>query len=374
MNWIRVIQICLFLTGVILLLFSWEYKNFVSLLFVGAIFSALIASIYSKSQVILVPLTAIFVTVSFAEIALPFVSSVTRSLTYFEKGSGYGSEGYYERIKGFGYRPRPGVYTSRKLSYEGEEIYDVVYTIGKDGYRNDIQNTDYTVYIYGCSFTFGLGLNDNETLSYYLFQNHGISSKNLGIHGYGLHQALYNIEQGLVTQRENIVNALLTSPWHALRSSCKPSHSGGTPQYQITSKGLQLLGTCSGGDIISRVFNKSNVVSLINSFFQDKNIITDSDINLYLEIIKEISRLSEKNNSELIIFYIDATSKELENTSWSNESIISELSKFSTVIDVTLAEKYEELDARFYIHELDKHPSALANKHRAKIIASQLQN
>lgn len=379
MNWIKVTQIFLFLTGVILLLLSWEYRNFASLLFVGAIFSALIASTYSKSQFIFVPLTAIFSTVAVAEMALPFVSLGARSSTYFDPTSGYASlnaneRRYYERIEGFGYRSAPGVYTSRKLSTEGDEIYDVVYTIGDDGYRKDIQNTDYTAYIYGGSYTFGEGLNDNETLSYYLFQNHGISSKNVGIHGYGLNQALYNIEQGLVPQRENIVNVLLTAPWHALRSSCKPLYSVGTPKYQITSTGLQLVGTCAGGDIVSRVLRKSNVVSLINSVFQDKNIITDFDINLYLEIIREISRLSERNNSELIIAYIDATSKQLENTGWSNESIISELSKFGTVIDVTLAETREELDARFYIHEHDTHPSALANEHRAKILAAQFQN
>lgn len=288
--------------------------------------------------------------------------------------SGYASGGYNERIEGFGYRPNPGIYTSRKLSSAGEEIYDVVYTIGDDGYRNDIHNTDYTAYIYGGSFTFGEGLNDNETLSYYLFQNHGISSKNVGIHGYGFHQALYNIEQVLVPQRENIVNVLLTAPWHALRSSCKPSYSGGTPKYQITSTGLQLMGTCSGGGIIGRVLQKSKVISLINSIFQNENIITDSDIDLYLEIIREIARHSENNNSEILIGYIDAESKMLEKTSWSNESIISELSKYSAVVDLTLAEATEELNPMFYIHELDMHPSAIANEHRAKLISPYLQN
>lgn len=378
-SWIKTIHIFLFLTGVILLLLSWEYRSFASLLFAGSIFSALIASIYSKSQVILVPLTAIIVTVAFLEISLKFVLGA-RSPTFYDLTSGYASERYFERIEGFGYRPNPGVYTSRKLSSEGEEIYDVIYTIGDDGYRNDIKNTDYTVYIYGGSFTFGEGLNDNETLSYYLFQNHGISSKNVGIHGYGLHQALYNIEQDLVPQRENIVNVLLTAPWHALRSSCKKPYSLGTPKYQIISTELQLVGTCSVSSvdsvisIIKKVLWQSHVIALIKSVFQDKNEMTESDIDLYIEIIREISRLSKNNNSELIIAYMDASNKQLENSGWSNESIITELSKFSTLIDVTLADTSEELDARFYIHELDTHPSALANEHRANIIASQLQN
>ena len=103
-------------------------------------------------------------------------------------------------------------------------------------------------------------------------------------------------------------------------------------------------------------------MSLITSVFQEENVITDNDIALYVEIIKEIARLSRDNNSELLITYIDATSEQLANTRWSNETIISELSKLGTIVDVTLAETREELDARFYIHELDKLLKQRVNK------------
>lgn len=374
MNWTRGIRFFLLFTGVILLLQSWENKNFASFLFGGAIFSGLIASKFLNTQAITVPLTSIFVVLAAAEIAIPHVFLNSNKLTEVDSTATYISESYFERIEGFGYRPRPGVYTSRVLSRKGEEIYDVVYTIGNDGYRNDIQNTNYTAYIFGGSFTFGEGLNDNETLSYYLLRNHGISSKNVGIHGYGLHQALYNIGQGLVPQRENVINILVTAPWHALRSSCKELFSDGTPKYQITSTGLKLVGTCADRSIISKVLRKSNIFSLVKLVIQNENVITDADIDLYLEIIREISRLSEAKNSKVLVAYIDAKSELLENTKWSNESIISELSKFTAVLDVTLAETREELNPRFYIHELDQHPSAVANEHRAKIIASHLQN
>jgi hypothetical protein len=116
------------------------------------------------------------------------------------------------------------------------------------------------------------------------------------------------------------------------------------------------------------------VFSLVTSLFKEGNVITDHDINLYIEIIKEIARHTEDNNSNLVIAYIDATNGQLANTRWSNDSIITELSNFATVLDVTLAETREELDPRFYIHELDMHPSAIANENRAAIISSHLQN
>lgn len=374
MSWIRTFQIFLFLIGALLLFIAWEYKNFASLLAVVVVLSALLASFAPKSQTTFIPFAAVFSVLAVAEIVLPFISLSPQSLTHYDQKSGYASGGYNEFIDGFGYRPNPGVYTSRKLTSEGEVIYDVVYTIGEDGYRNDIQSADFEAYIYGGSFTFGEGLNDNETLSFYLLHNYGISSKNVGVHGYGLHQALYNIEKGLVPQREHIVNVLLTAPWHALRSSCKPSYAYGTPKYELTEKGVQLNGVCAGGGFIYRVLQKSNVFSLVASIFEEDNLITDSDMDLYIEIIKRIARHTEDNNSELVIAYIDATNEQLANTRWSNESIITELSNFATILDVTLAETSEELDPRFYIHERDMHPSSIANEYRAAIISSNIQN
>ena len=378
MNWIRRLQIFLFLLGIIFLVISWELKHFTSLLLVGAIFSALLASINSTFQAIFIPLTAIFSITASAELALPFLSKSPTNMTTYDYTSDCQSGHYDYRIEGFGYGLNPGIYNCRKLTSAGELIYDVIYTIGEDGYRKDIENTDYSVYIFGGSFTFGEGLNDNETLSYYLFHNHEISSKNVGIHGYGLHQALYTIEHDLVQQQQDVVNVVLTAPWHSLRSSCKEPYALGTPKYQITSEGLRLSGVCDAEaperHFIQKILDQSNLFSLVASVFNDKNKMTDSDLELYFEIIKEISRLTKNNDSELLIAYIDASNERLKTTSWNNESIISELSKFGTVIDVTLAQTREKLDPSFFIHELDMHPSALANEYRAQIIASQLQN
>ena len=374
MSSIRVFQIFLFFIGASLLLVAWEYKNFAFLLMFVVVFSSLLASYAPKTQTALIPLIAVSSVFAIAEIVLPIISPGSQDVTQIDRISGYAFGGYNERINGFGYRLNPGVYTSRKLTSEGDVIYDVVYTIGGDGYRNDIQSNDFAAYIYGGSFTFGEGLNDNETLSFYLLQNHGISSKNVGVHGYGMHQALYNIEQGLVPQRENIVNILLTAPWHAIRSSCKPFYAGGTPRYELTEEGIKLNGVCAGGGFAHRVLNKSNVFSLVTSIFEEDSVITDSDMDLYIEIIKRIAHLSENNNSKLVIAYINVTDEQLANTRWNNKSIITELSNFATVVDVTLAETREELDSRFYNHERDTHPSAIANEYRAAIIFPYIQN
>ena len=230
---------------------------------------------------ITVPIITTGVTLVVAEIVLPFVIPSSQSLTQYDATSGYAAGGYRERIPGFGYRPNPGVYTSRKITSQAEIIYDVIYTIGSDGYRSDIKETEFDAFIYGGSFTFGEGLNDNETLAFYLHQNHGVRAKNVGVHGYGLHQALYNIEQGLTSQSLTGINILLTAPWHALRSACKPAYAGGTPKYEITPKGLKRVGVCDEQSFISRLLKKSSIASLITTaLVNSENTITDSDLDL----------------------------------------------------------------------------------------------
>ena len=171
------------------------------------------------------------------------------------------------------------------------------------------------------------------------------------------------------------VNVLLTDPWHSLRSSCKSSYAAATPSYETTVEGLKLIGVCSGGGFISMVLYKSNIIRTIAKVLHNENnIITDSDIDLYVAIIQEIARLSDENNARLIIAYIKAKDELLASAKWTNESLITELSNIGTVVDVTLAERREDLDQKYYIQELDQHPSALANQRRAEILQSFIRN
>jgi hypothetical protein len=59
--------------------------------------------------------------------------------------------------------------------------------------------------------------------------------------------------------------------------------------------------------------------------------------------------------------------------SYTNEKILAELkSAGMNVIDMTLADKNETLDAKYYLHNQDKHPTALGNLERSKLLLNQL--
>ena len=45
----------------------------------------------------------------------------------------------------------------RNMNSNGDKIYEVVYTIGEDGYRADFVSENYDAFIYGGSFAFGEG-------------------------------------------------------------------------------------------------------------------------------------------------------------------------------------------------------------------------
>ena len=280
---------------------------------------------------------------------------------------------YLHRVEGFGYRISNGTHSSRKVSKDGELIYDVIYTIGLDGYRKPSSNHPFNAHLFGGSHAFGEGLNDNETLATYLSDDSSLNVKSFGVHGYGMHQALYNIQKGL--SAENGFNILLTAPWHASRSACKPAYSVGTPSYVVEGNSAKLAGVCASNFVALKVLAHSEIYKLIQSaMYNFSETGRDKNLDLYLAIIREIALETQSHGSKLVIAYIKGMQSDFRKTSWSNETLMEELSAISDIfIDVTLSRTREELDPAYYLHKYDPHPSAKANKARAKLIVAALK-
>ena len=116
------------------------------------------------------------------------------SSAYFDEESTYATQSYKDYIKGLGFVPREGTYSSKKISSKNEIIYDVIYNIGKDNFRKSLFEGKPSIHLFGGSMTFGEGLNDNQTLSYYLSKNYNLKTKNFGVHGYGIEQSEDNVK------------------------------------------------------------------------------------------------------------------------------------------------------------------------------------
>ena len=105
---------------------------------------------------------------------------------------------------GYSYPPNLKDFSSTKVArqadFSKEILYDVTYNIDYLGnrqtpyYKDDVLNKNNSILFLGDSLTFGEGLNDDQTLSFFIQNELGRSTLNAGMHGYGAHQALRLLE------------------------------------------------------------------------------------------------------------------------------------------------------------------------------------
>jgi hypothetical protein len=311
---------------------------------------------------------------SFAEIALAIFLKDPAQMSRYDPVSD--TTANYMVMTDIGVQPRSGVHRFKKLTAAGDVIYDVTYTIGSDGFRvADNPDARNRVNFFGCSFTFGEGLNDNETLPYLVSKTmEGVSSKNFGFHGYGPHQALAILQSDRDTRGK--INFLLTAPWQAPRSACAPEFSQGSAKFELHSDGsLVRAGNCriyyGNTSFFEDFVRNSGIYKFINALIERSN--QDHEFNLYLKIIEEMQNISHERGQKFVIGFIRASDGFFAG-SYTNERLYDKLSQVSDkIVDLSLAPSEESLAREFYINALDRHPTAKANEERAKILRNIFQ-
>ncbi|NPU84366.1 MAG: hypothetical protein HPY65_07740 [Syntrophaceae bacterium] len=99
-----------------------------------------------------------------------------------------------------GYAPGPGSSCTVRMLYGERVIYDAQRTIGSDGLRITPASKSPNapgIAFFGCSITFGDGVNDNESMPYRFAELTGYKVWNFGFSGYGPHQMLSALEHGI---------------------------------------------------------------------------------------------------------------------------------------------------------------------------------
>lgn len=126
-------------------------------------------------------------------------------------------------------------------------IFDVTYTIGSNGLRVapacDVQRRLGTVLFFGCSYTFGEGLKDNETLPYDLGVESGgrYCTFNFAFNGYSPAQMLSSIESGAVkaTVHDSPLCAYYVAlPHHVWRVAGRVAWIQHEPRYVLDAQGI----------------------------------------------------------------------------------------------------------------------------------------
>ena len=295
-----------------------------------------------------------------------------------EAGSTYGF------ICDHGWCANPGIYpnVTKKIRKTNEFIYSVQYSIGQNNLRITPTlnlNTSILMRYFGGSYVFGEGVNDIETLAYFSqVANDSVKSVNLGFHGYGPHNALALLQS--VDPSERAFNFLLTGSYHAFRSACIPSYTRDHPRYELEDGVLVRKQRCKSRnkDETGWILRLRGKVDNVNSYLGLRILeiisdylsssLTSYQFDVYQNIILEFHRESLARGETPIILYVVK-----ERMNYFLSGFLSDPnpkffeSKGISYIDVTLPE-----EPQFYLHERDKHPSAVANCERVQMIFDNL--
>ncbi len=167
---------------------------------------------------------------------------------HVERG-GIFAKGLAHKDPVLGYAPVPGASVRSRAVRDGVVLYDVTYTIGQDGWRitYPAPNADTAVVFFGCSFTLGEGLQDDENFAYLV----GKLSKgrykvfNYGLSGYGPHHMLALIQHGLpeLAKYKRIVAFHVAIRGHQRRSAGLSPWDKDGPRYFLENGKVVRRGT-----------------------------------------------------------------------------------------------------------------------------------
>jgi hypothetical protein len=223
------------------------------------------------------------------------------------EGSYVNEEYYQKENKILGYAPVKGASVNSRKYHREELIYDVTYTIDSGGLRIsppfDPTSNNGCILFFGGSFTFGEGVNDDQTMPYRV----GIYSKgryrvhNLGFHGYGPHQMLSALEHGLVEntidcEPKYIIYQALDR--HVLRSSGNVDWGQNSPRYVLKNSGEVVLSGTFEDRRVTEVLILKLKRQLEKSFVYKKSIgvrSSDEDVKLYAEIVNSARKYVESH-------------------------------------------------------------------------------
>jgi hypothetical protein len=281
-----------------------------------------------------------------------------------------------------GYKPVPNNHVTVTKILGTSQVYRATYTIDQFGRRclpldnNTMANSGY-ICLFGCSFTFGEGVEDDETLSYFLAKQTSTRIYNYGFCGYGPQQMLSLLKSGKLTNeipaRDGIFLYVYLCDDHERRviggmhvyngwGQNMPYYTLGSSNELINAGNFE-----SGRPLLSKLYSLLGRSSMLKYFgFNYPIVIRDEHIELTARIIKESKELIYSSfvpKEFYVVIYPhpkqDDRMRRLLN-SWGIKCL-----DYSFLFD--------RQDSRFTIHPLDDHPNKSAYRLLAKGICDDVQ-
>jgi hypothetical protein len=290
---------------------------------------------------------------------------------------------HYETMAGYavpdselGYALKKGPFVAESIvkDDDGTILFDAHYGLDQNGIRLSIEpatpKNDHPVWFVGDSFTFGVGLNDDDTLPSQFAKLSNLRVINFGIGGQGAHQVLRELETdrpGAAGAHDPLAIVYIVLPNnHMFRASGRVSWDQNGPRYEIVNGNLEFVGHFSPHVVQENWLSRSAIYKkLITSHAPPEfSTITQKDRERLLAIILKCRDLSVTKYHApfyVLVWRDDVLSP--TNSDW----LIDKL-KNSGVQTLDLAVAIPGLLSGKYIIPKEGHPTAEANRLVARVL------
>jgi len=227
----------------------------------------------------------------------------------------------YQKDALVGYKPSPNMRKTSKMTFNGRPIYNVTYSTDELGRRitpiKTVGKPDKFILFFGCSYTFGDGVEDDETLPFFVGQLASRSRPyNYGVSGFGPQQMVAKLQQGNIKAEIDepegfLVYTFIDDHVHRVIGSQHIVQTWGRymPYYGLDSGGnLERRGDFEGGRPVSTLLFSLLRKSEIAQYFRVgvPQRINDDDFALtakiFLESRNAFSRLFKRENFFVLIY------------------------------------------------------------------------
>ena len=214
-----------------------------------------------------------------------------------------------------GYALNPGARVSATRKWSDSTLFHVTYTITDAGVRGTRGNPRGETWLFaGCSFTFGEGVEDDETLPARFSEQLGWEANvvNLAASGYGPNQMLRMLETGRLGGAGAPVKHVIYQaiPHHVVRAAGRVDWNLGGPSYRISGDTVRFAGPFHESAAIRalEILRASDLGRLLDRRYRARPA-SDAEIELYGRIVERAAALAERKLGArfTILFWDDDT-------------------------------------------------------------------
>jgi hypothetical protein len=276
-----------------------------------------------------------------------------------------------------GYKPSPDTTHTGVRTKDGQVIYNISYKTDANNLRiTPVANTKPSKYalFFGCSMTFGEGVQSDETIPYYFSKaDSSYKSYNFAYSGYGPHQALARLETNTlrtkVSENQGVGYYIYINDHvnRVLGTLTNFSYNGGNaPYYHEVGNELKHDGLFKDGRKLKTwIFGfllKSNILKFFKIGYPFK--ITDQDYALTADVLSEASKAYKKqfgNDNFYVVIYPTTI----------DSGLIIRLLKERNVQVLDYSKLFDPTQKGYAI-PYDEHPTAIANTVLVKQLTKDL--